>query len=368
MKVTSTSSTKQDSAKYLVPVTCTLTIFILTLVFMCFAIGKLIPEPDIPVVSAKLRNFSAHKNDYNTIFIGSSRMYRHIVPTVFDRMMKNHGYSIQSFNFGIYGMHVPETYFLLKKILSMKPENLKWVIVELYDLQLNIPNANIHTDRVIYWHTLNHISWVYKLILTSDDHILRKLNYFLDHTQPLIYNAINLGRADELIDFIFPQVKTITRKSSAEQNIVYESPGADGYLSLEDEHDHHFQQQHKEFLSNLHYYKANIDALTQKSRQTKHLKPYELNIINQFIKVIKDSGATPIFVITPLLEKQDHFISAYHQGDIPALFAFNDPETFPDLYNSDARFDQAHLNKQGAQKFTIYLAQEFAEYMRKDKM
>ena len=76
----------------------------------------------------------------------------------------------------------------------------------------------------------------------------------------------------------------------------------------------------------------------------------------------------PIFVITPLLEKQDRFISAYHQGDIPALFAFNDPVTFSDLYNPDARFDKAHLNKQGAQKFTIYLAQEFAEYMRKDKM
>ena len=362
-----TTSTKHNSAKYLGNPAFILVIFVLTFIFMCLAIGKLIPESDIPVVSTKLRSFSAYKNHYNTIFIGSSRMYRHIVPDVFDRAMKSYGYSIQSFNFGVYGMHVPETYFLLKKILAMKPENLKWIFVELYDLQLNIPNANIRTDRVIYWHTLKHTLWIYNLILASDDHVFRKLNHFRDHTQPLLYNTVNLGKADVLIKHIFPQAKSIIQKSNSSEDVVFRPPGADGYLSLEDEYDHYFQQRHEEYLRDLNYYLKDVDALTHKSQQTKHLKPYELNIIDQFIKIIQDSKATPIFVITPLLEKQDHFIAAYQNGHVSTLFAFNDPVAFPDLYSPKSRFDQAHLNEQGAQKFTISLAQKFAEYMKKDK-
>lgn len=367
MKAISTL-TKQTSDRYLVNLTFILIIFVLAFVLMCFAIGKLIPESNIPVVGPKLRSFSAYKNHYNTIFIGSSRMYRHVVPGIFDRTMRSYGYPIQSFNFGVYGMHVPETYFLLKKILAMKPENLKWIFVELYDLQLNIPNDNIRTDRVIYWHTLQHTLWIYKLILASDDHVFRKLNHFRDHTQPLLYNVINLGKADVLINYIFPQVKSITHKSIPSKDIVFRSPGADGYLSLEDEHDHYFQQRHEEYLRDLNYYMKTVDAMTQKSQQTTHLEPYELNIIDEFIKIIQASKAIPIFIITPLLEKQDHYIAAYQKGHLPTLFAFNDPVAFPDLYSPNSRFDQAHLNEQGAQKFTMYLAQKFAEYMRKDKM
>jgi hypothetical protein len=364
---TLTNLTKQTSDRHLGKLTFILIVFVLAFVLMCFAIGKLIPESNIPVVSTKLRSFSVYKNHYNTIFIGSSRMYRHVVPDTFDRTMRSYGYPIQSFNFGVYGMHVPETYFLLKKILAMKPENLKWIFVELYDLQLNIPKANIRTDRVIYWHTLQHTLWIYNLILASDDHMFRKLNHFRDHTQPLLYNVINLGKADSLINYIFPEAKSITHKSISSEDIVFRPPGIDGYLSLEDEYDDYFQHRHDEYLRGLNHYIETVDTLTQKSQQTTHLKSYELNIIDQFIKIIQDSKATPIFVITPLLEKQDHFIAAYQKGHIPTLFAFNDPVAFPDLYSPKSRFDQAHLNEQGAQKFTMSLAQKFAEYMRKDK-
>jgi hypothetical protein len=40
-----------------------------------------------------------------------------------------------SFNFGIGGMYLPETAYLLEQILNLKPRNLRWVFIEYDELK-----------------------------------------------------------------------------------------------------------------------------------------------------------------------------------------------------------------------------------------
>ena len=40
-----------------------------------------------------------------------------------------------SFNFGIGGMYLPETAYLLEQILNLKPRNLRWVFIEYDEMQ-----------------------------------------------------------------------------------------------------------------------------------------------------------------------------------------------------------------------------------------
>lgn len=113
-----------------------------------FAIGitifsQIIPSPEIPLVTSRLENFAKNKDKYNAVFIGSSRIYRHIVPSEFDKLMERRGKEIKSYNFGIYSMRSLESYFFLKKILAMEPKNLEYVFIELENIALNIPNENL---------------------------------------------------------------------------------------------------------------------------------------------------------------------------------------------------------------------------------
>lgn len=344
-----------------------LTIFLGTFALCSIILDRVTPPPKIPVVSSKLEKFAENKDDYNTIFIGSSRIYRHIVPSQFDKLMESRGHKIESYNFGVYAMHVPETYFLLKKILAMKPKNLEFVFIELYDVNLGLDRENLRTNRVIYWHTWEHTLWLYDLILDSDRPLLRKLNLLGLHTVPLTYNLANVGKGDRLIRSILNSEDEENTTFDPGRNRIFKNPGLDGYLSIDEETDIVFKNRRQNFLANLDTYREKVESIDLPINGVKTLKPYQLQVIEELIQVVKDSGATPIFLITPVLEKEAHLIAASNQGYVPILFSFNDPMKFPSLYDPELRFDIAHLKDRGAKEFTKLLSEKFSEYLDKDK-
>ena len=74
--------------------------------------------------SAKIRYINETPEQYNTLFFGSSRMYRHIYPIIFD---KRSIYPVHSFNVGFAETFVPETYYLLENFLR-KTSNEKLAV------------------------------------------------------------------------------------------------------------------------------------------------------------------------------------------------------------------------------------------------
>ncbi|MGC9384957.1 MAG: hypothetical protein ACP5D6_10190 [Kosmotogaceae bacterium] len=324
-------------------------------------------EPEIPVLSAKLKQFSERKDEYQVIFIGSSRIYRHIIPSKFDQFMASQGYPIQSYNFGVSGMTVPETHFVLKKILAMKPQNLEFVFLELDDLNLIIAEKNRRSERVIYWHTWEHTLWIYQLlwlnILNEKRLIFHNLKKIHSHTVPLLYNLINFGQGDHWIQWILLPTEGVDTTLDPGGDTFYGTPGIDGYLALNDEPAPNFQRRHQEFLENLDTYHKKVRSITRTSNQPATPQSDQVKAIEDLIKVVRDSGATPVFIITPVLEKETHLIAAQTRGYVPLLFAFNDPIEFPILYDANQRFDIDHLNHEGATEFSKLLAEKFSNYL-----
>ncbi|MEB3883316.1 hypothetical protein [Lyngbya sp. CCY1209] len=328
-------------------------------------------EPEIPVVSAKLNQFSEKKDEYQAIFIGSSRIYRHIVPSQFDRLMASQGYPIQSYNFGVSGMTVPETHFVLQQILAMTPQNLEFVFLELYDVNLLIDDQNLRTERVIYWHTWEHTLWIYQLlwlnVLNEKRNIVLNLKKIYSHTLPLLYNLTNLGQGDRWIRRILPPTEGVDTTLNPRGDTAYGTPGIDGYLALDDEPGPNFQKRHQEFLENLDTYHEKVQSITPTPERRAAPTSDQLKAIEDLIKTVRDSGATPVFIITPVLEKETHLIAAHTRGYIPLLFAFNDPIEFPTLYDENKRFDLDHLNHGGATEFSKLLAERFSNYLDGEK-
>ena len=83
----------------------------------CVGLYAILPFPDIDEVSQKLHFFEAHKNEFDTVFIGSSRTYHQISPGIFDDVMRENGRPTHSFNFGVDGMNLPESAYLLEQVL-----------------------------------------------------------------------------------------------------------------------------------------------------------------------------------------------------------------------------------------------------------
>jgi hypothetical protein len=84
------------------------------------------------------------------------------------------------------------------------------------------------------------------------------------------------------------------------------------------------------------------------------------------VETIRSAGAEPIFLVPPggsdyssgwLRRAQD-------DGIIPVVLDFGDPRPWPDLFTFDAWFDLQHLNKEASIRFSAYLADEVAGYLR----
>jgi hypothetical protein len=71
---------------------------------------------------------------------------------------------------------------------------------------------------------------------------------------------------------------------------------------------------------------------------------------------IKRHDARPLFVLPPRLFNTKKLLHLHKKGIVPDLISFEDPATFPQLYDVDGRFDEYHLNHRTAQEFTKLFA------------
>ena len=73
-------------------------------------------------------------------------------------------------------------------------------------------------------------------------------------------------------------------------------------------------------------------------------------------------GAAPVFVVPPLIFQSP---VTFRQSRPPGpLLSFNDAATYPMLFDTKFRIDDAHLTSEGAEEFTRLLAQEFVRHAR----
>src|SRR5207302_10046083 len=133
-------------------------------------------------VSQKFRFFAAHKDEFDTLFIGSSRIYFQISPAIFDRVTRESGLPTHSFNFCIGGMYLPESAYLLEQILNLKPRNLKWVFIEYDELQTKWSPENQTSRRALHWADWKRVSLLLRKLSDAGTAPLSLLNpaYLLD--------------------------------------------------------------------------------------------------------------------------------------------------------------------------------------------
>ena len=330
----------------------------------CVGLHAILPFPEIDGgVSQKFRFFAAHKDEFDTLFIGSSRIYFQISPAIFDRVTRESGMPTHSFNFGIGGMYLPESAYLLEQILNLKPRNLRWVFIEYDELQTKWSPENQTSRRALYWADWKRVSLLLRklsdagtappwlpdpaklrdiMLRQKDEKNTRSLMAF--YAGQFEKNYTNVARAGDVPDYFLS-------RDTKERRARYLGVASDGYVT----------RPNRMSPSQAAAYERGL-AAAMGQRGSRPLSPYTVEGYQQCAQEVRNIGAAPIFLITPSTTQIN--IAADRPGLAGVVMAFNDPRTYPNLFRSDVRRDGQHLTKSGAEEFTRLVAANFVGLAR----
>lgn len=294
-------------------------------------------------VTPKLAYLKAHRGDFDTVFIGSSRFYHGLSPKAFDAAMAAAGKPRRSFNLAVDGMMPPESLHMTRTLLAMRPPRLHTVFLEVASEQ-PMPDMNNLTVRDIYAQdgkSLIH-GWNQALLdFQTTPPGFRSQQVWDDvrwTTTVFVRNELNIGR-------LVPE--GVTAEEPQKFGRLMLGPAEDGYIPA-------------------------MNGMTEKSRRK--LAQQELLIREGLVKerpindlneeeyagtrdLLKEHGIELILVTAPQILRDYHA-----RVDAPPgmrILAFDDPDRHPELFDPGYRSDSDHLNDSGARIFSKELAESY---------
>ena len=333
--------------------------------FVCVALGfgallatsfvyhSLLP-PSLPEgVVEKLRFFAKHKNEFDTLFLGSSRFYYAVSPEGFDHITRENGVPTRTFNFGIDGMNPPENFYVLEQILKTEPRSLKWVFVEVDNIETKSHLKILGTQRLLYWHDWPRTALILRKAINPRPGAkwYQRLNRLWSARRELVLHLAlfekqftNVGRAADFFSSL-----TGSRVLESDPKL---GPKGDGYrlagTAMSPERAEHFRRKLAEELS---------------ASRSPFIDPYAESAYRDCATRIRRLGADPIFVVAPSIFQSP---LRFRESPPPApLFVFNDCKIYPQLCDTKVRIDEQHLTNEGAAEFTRLLALEFIGFTRR---
>ena len=312
----------------------------------CTALHRALPAPEIKLVTPKLRHLAQHHVDYDAVFVGSSHVYRGLIPSVFDKVMADAGQPTHSFNFGIDGMWPPEQFYLMDRILELRPRNWRWVFIELSDVQFKRVPGEEDTQRDVYWHDWHHTFTVIRklLDLNSPGNWKRKKGGLVRwhgavwmHLELLCRNLANVGGAQAALDGF---ARWGNERAGGDSDL---GPAGDGYDPVDVHLDAPAARSFEAWLAR--------DVANSKPRI---VDPYAEKAFLNYARRFRALGATPIFFTAP--GSMSLLPSKFRSPSAPPIMVFNDPVTFPALYRAEFRWNEGHVNDAGAHEYSRVFA------------
>jgi len=332
------------------PLLCTL-VFFAGLCGVARMLNRTEPFGEVPLVRDKWAYWQQHKDEFDVVFIGTSRVIRGVMPSVFDRMTAAGGVPTRSYNFGIDGMFPPEDAFVAEHVLATKPAKLRWVVVEMGVFLGDFEGRAPKSIRSVYWHDWTRTWLCMREKLWPKKKRVKLKEWFktekgepsamsvaLTHLDVFIVQALNIGRGAnwwERVAFNRP--------------IKFEDFGQqpDGFLPIPGN-----PEMKGEILARFE--KEMADREKTPARVVP-LRPYSQESFDRIHKAARAAGANVIFLVAPTTGE----LAGRPEG-VPT-FNYRDIKKYPELFEKDARVDPAHMSAKGAELFTRRLAADFID-------
>jgi hypothetical protein len=317
------------------------------------------PFREVTMVREKWDHWLRHKDDYDTLFIGTSRTYRGISPALFDELTAAAGVPTHSFNFGIDAMLPPEDAYVAEYVLRNPPRNLKWVFIELGVFVDDFEDRDPDSIRSRHWHDWRRSSLCVQATLWPKQKSEKWRTWFRPrkdkpwpadtawtHLRLLGVRSLNLGRGAAMLN---------EWMANTGPNVKYLGPRGDG-----------FNPYPKSTVLKGDALAAYEKSLAERQKDPARPSPLKLQHQQSFDDVVnhaRKAGAKVIAIVAPTTGGQR--LRPAEESKVPLIDAC-DVQAFPEFFTPDVRIDTAHLNYRGADLYTRYLAGQFVELARRN--
>jgi hypothetical protein len=297
-------------------------------------------------VAPKLAFFEKHKDEIDTVFVGTSRIYRGVSPEVFDETLRQSGHESHSFNAAADAMASPESVMMVRRLVALSPRRLKRVFLE-PTTRISIPeNPEKITPRTVYWQNGDALQFALEKFLfdlrPNGKTFAAAWRSFAMYLRVFLRNECNIGRGFEELQKLASSVKP--------KDLSYElGPDQDGYFPKSD-------PMSDEMLATYH------EKLEGMKRSVSRPAADPVNE-RQFARLYRELAAKRISLLFVLPPTPVEYGIHIELPDGVPVFAFNDPVRFESLYRDDHRLDYEHLNEKGGKEFSRLLAQGVALYL-----
>lgn len=301
-------------------------------------------------IASKMEYLEGKRADYNVFFMGSSRVYRQLMPDVFDEEMMD---DIRSFNLGYRATFNPESYYLLEHFIRKKAAKRTYILMELQPF-VPIANRNLHTVSSNYYLDYQYFSLVkkhYKNEQNLSDSIRNSIvgNY----RKSYIGNVLKTRHVREMGLGVLGQGDRDGRALGERKNGFHSLDESAVYSKSLVERRARFWEKYDTTKSCFEGEKKSYEMSLSK-KETAHTA--HLNKINQLIKSTDQQGYTLIFFLPP---KRSELLPLFLQIDAQHRIDMARPDDYPFLYENNLWFDPKHFNEKGAALFTKELAKRF---------
>ncbi len=304
---------------------------------------------------------------FNTLVIGSSRVFRQVNPVLLDSLMGQQ-HQLNTYNLGINWLFAPESFYVMDQLVTTDNLPLKCVVIELSKIQF-IDYSNLHTARTKYWYNFSDFVFTVRAVANSNFAVHERIATISAHGISYVDQLLNLGYLTEAFHF-----KTVTKNISAKPVTA----GINGFLPLNETEattvEENVNERHQKFLQDTSVVTRRYDISVKQFRKfeenpellTRYNRVYA-EALNERIRIAKSRGIHLVFLLTPRIDQNQYneLIPLFNAINPQHRIEISDARNYPELYLSQNSFDETHLNARGADLFTTLLSEKLSPLLNK---
>lgn len=309
---------------------------------------------------------AAERGGVDTVVVGSSLVYRHVDPFVFDRTMAEAGRPTRSFNLGLPGMTPHELDLIVDRLCELDPEGLRSVWISPPWLSLET-RPSPRGPREVNVHDPERLLVIARLIAASELSLPDKLSVGLAHAVVSARNVLRVGMGYEDLRRRLAGTASDRERAAAEADAELREmlgPHGDGFEALVVSGDDKLLLRRASIWA-----KGGKRDFLRALRERRRDGPPDVAVpggldalLERLATRVRGAGWEPVFFTHPLVSPDQpdaQYVHLWRPPDGSLVLDLSDPERYPELFDLDLHFDLMHLNAPGAQLFTERLAHAY---------
>ena len=312
----------------------------------------LAPWPRSLGMDVRVEAFLIDKDRYDAVFLGSSALFRAVVPEVIDDRLSTPASPFRSYNLAVEGMVGHETDALLAAVLAHRPARLSTVVIEATYYSEEWGLASLDTDRSRWCRGVGTTAALLTAVWTADRPLADRLRLMAGHLRGFAHWQSNVGRARDII-------ACLAQRSDPQRLMELDAVRrSHGHQPMTDE----FYRRRRPWAKppNPAVWRDYADRVAGLGRED-HAEAraaadaFDVHALRAVRRMT--SGLDVIYLLPPHLREGEIYRELHRRGELSELIDLHGTRAL-ELYERDCRNDPDHLSDLGARRFSRRLAEE----------